>query len=375
MKFLVDAGVSNCNVYLLCALLSAKHKLSGMSTLNLKLINVLARDQKNASHLYSPGSYWESKAKRSYREILDKGIAEFRGSRSHICFSCGDNLPIDRRDSQKYSSPLKRIVYQLLGAIPKLSSMQDQQVILAIRYLNQFKKARSRYAEFDQEVRGLIKQLPKGIDTTSFGCEDTISIENVEYSCLYLAMLGRINCFSSLCDLKSASSFLEIGGGFGAFAHIILELFPNIKEYYYVDISPNLYVATKYLESFYGSQVVDYIDFKENKKQASSSRAIYCLPPWMLGRIPKNSIDIVHNASSFVEMPEPSVENYCLLVEELLASNGQILLQSYGNFNPSTTIHPSRLPKFFKNKNFVELRGKDVLDFAYSEDDYYFVST
>lgn len=73
---------------------------------------------------------------------------------------------------------------------------------------------------------------------------------------------------------------MEIGGGFGANLHITLFNFPNIRKIIYVDIAPNLYIATQYLRSFYGDSVKDISTAKKNFSFAETEDLeIFCILP------------------------------------------------------------------------------------------------
>ena len=152
-----------------------------------------------------------------------------------------------------------------------------------------------------------------------------------------------------MINIRKCKTFLEIGGGFGVNTHLSIELF-KIKKIIYVDISPNLYVATQYLRSFYGNSVIDYKkckDMKEIKFSSTNKLEIFCIAPHQIKKI-RSEIDFFHNANSFIEMPENAVKNYAKEIEEIMSDTGVISLISYGEFDLSNTIHPEKLPRFFK---------------------------
>ena len=81
--------------------------------------------------------------------------------------------------------------------------------------------------------------------------ESIVKIDNYKISKFYLEKLARIHTFSKERDFTKIKTVFEIGGGFGANAHLLLNLYPNIKKYIYLDIAPMLYVGTQYLKHFY----------------------------------------------------------------------------------------------------------------------------
>ena len=62
---------------------------------------------------------------------------------------------------------------------------------------------------------------------------DVVTINGFEMGSSYLASFLKIHNFSSKIDFGKISSFFEIGGGFGSFAHTLMHLYPNIKKYVY----------------------------------------------------------------------------------------------------------------------------------------------
>ena len=95
----------------------------------------------------------------------------------------------------------------------------------------------------------------------------------------------RLENISKLIDLNKIVSYFEIGGGFGANIHLLLNNFKNIKKIIYLDIVPNLFVGTEYLRRFYGNSVKDYSILKEQKKikfSKNNELEIFCIPPWKI---------------------------------------------------------------------------------------------
>ena len=75
-----------------------------------------------------------------------------------------------------------------------------------------------------------------------------------------------------------------------------------------------------------------------------------CIAPHQIDKIVAE-IDFFHNAHSFVEMPEDVISNYAKKVESIMAkTNSTISIVSYDGFDLETTIHPDKLPMFFKKK-------------------------
>jgi hypothetical protein len=183
---------------------------------------------------------------------------------------------------------------------------------------------------------------------------------------------------------KSVRSVLEIGGGYGSYAHSLLHVFPNIRKYVYIDLAPNIYVATQYLKALYSSSVIDYRETKDAKKISFSpddKLEILMLCPWQIESI-ADDIDFVWNSNSFQEMSTEIVNTYAKQICRLLTpSRGQIGFSVYpgGNVNhqlstnslinifrshtPETTfkIIESRVPHYFEGQDqIVSLPAHDT---------------
>jgi len=173
----------------------------------------------------------------------------------------------------------------------------------------------------------------------------------------YCNLLDQHEYTTMHIDYNAIKVVFEIGGGFGANCHILLENYKNIKKIIYLDIPPNLYIGTQYLKSFYGDCVIDYskthqlneIKFKDNEELE-----IYCIAPWQIELV-NEKIDLFFNAHSFVEMPKKIVKNYADKLLDRFTENTQIILISYDNFNLNTTFHPDDLVSFFpQNRNWIK---------------------
>lgn len=62
---------------------------------DVNLLSKLIVDSTKFSSLYQPGPYWEKKVSQSHKEILKKGIRNFRGADNNIGESFSDNQNIN----------------------------------------------------------------------------------------------------------------------------------------------------------------------------------------------------------------------------------------------------------------------------------------
>jgi putative sugar O-methyltransferase len=313
------------------------------------LLTTLVADQRSAKPIYYPGPYWLAKSQTAQRLIERRGIKDFRNSYQNnaLAESYGDATLLDVRAT--WQQGYKRLARRLFEGQP-FKRVLEGQVALTRRTYEQAQMFKRGYVEGCKasQVRKMLSKyaLP---DTTTHGCDDVSRFDGKEYSNLYLEMLYDIDHVASYVDLATPRTFLEIGPGFGANAHLILSNFPSIKKYLIIDIVPNVYVATKYLESFYPNSVVNYLDTRLRdtiRFKDDDSVEIIIIPSWQIEKLCV-SIDCFWNANSFVEMPADVVATYAKHVLRMRNDRTAFVLISYDQGDLATTLDPETLPRFF----------------------------
>lgn len=109
-----------------------------------------------------------------------------------------------------------------------------------------------------------------------------------------------------------AETVLEIGGGYGRNAYVVLNLNPRIR-YVLVDIPPALYVAQRYLSAVFPERTIfrvrEFTDFERVRDEMEASSIVFMLPH-QLAMLPPDYFDLVINISSFGEMTREQIEYY-----------------------------------------------------------------
>ena len=309
------------------------------------LLDKLIQDEKNTDKLlYTSGPYWKYKNSRSIIEIKKKGLNDFRGISAGIGTSFADNLVLDIRNEFN----IKGQIIGKLFSFPILNKIFNGQLNVTKNYLDAFLKNQEIIYQNNKNVHTLLNKY-QFENTTEFGCVQFFRYLNKKYSCHYLHMAHRINELYNFFDFKKIKSFFEIGGGFGANIHFLVTNFPNIKKILYLDVVPNIYVGTKYLEYHFGNNVKNYLQLKSFDKisfQKNDELEILCIPPWLIEKV-ETQIDHFHNAASFVEMPKTIIGNYVKYIKKFKTK--EISLISYDNYDSKTTFNPEELNLFFDN--------------------------
>ena len=128
------------------------------------------------------------------------------------------------------------------------------------------------------------------------------------------------------------TTVMEIGSGSGRTAYVILRLNKNIKKYIFVDISPALALAEKYISYVFNDKKIfkyrDFNNFKDIEKEFNSSELIFLLPHQIL-MLPKGIIDLTINISSFHEMLHKQIALYFKEIERLTKRNGYLYIKEW----------------------------------------------
>jgi putative sugar O-methyltransferase len=315
-----------------------------------ELLDIMLADARSQPSLYQPGPYWEATAQNAVNEIKRCGIQDFRGSTNLVAVSYADTVHVDIRDA--YNHGFRRLARWLTRTYP-LSRIFESQLRWTESYAIESIKYAQEILNLKRRTRDLLNKYT--VPYSLLGdCQGKAEIDGQEYSILYLDHIEKIDNLASRVNFTAAYSVFEIGPGFGANIHLLLENYKNIKKVLYLDIPPNLYVGTQYLKAFYGAAVSDYRALRQRdpiKFSENDDLEILCIAPWQIERF-EGAVDVFTNSCSFVEMPTGVVKNYVDKFNKFPESiNAAIALIAYDHFD-SSTIHPSELPKFFIGREF-----------------------
>lgn len=324
---------------------------------DLSLLTIMQKEASSQPSLYQPGKYWLNKTKNAVNEIEKYGLADFRGFTNTAGMGFTDNVHCDRRSLM--GTGLRKPLQYLLQSIFPFRQTYNSQVTLTIEHAKEAIRMRGLLNIRSPKVHELLKKyiMPYSV---AGGCVDFFELNGMQISNHYIDLLNTHDEVAKHIDFSNATTFFEIGGGFGVNLHLLIENYKNLRKFIYLDIPPNLYVGTQYLKSFYGQKVKDFSvtkDLKEITFSDDHELEIICIAPWQIERL-KTSIDIFYNAHSFVEMPIPIVKNYVDKFKKLPnAQQANIALISYDGFDSHTTP-PSELKNLFSGRTFADVEQK-----------------
>jgi putative sugar O-methyltransferase len=316
------------------------------------LLTLMLKDAAAQKALYRPGPYWRRKAGNTADQIRRQGIGDFRGASSTIGVSFTDAVYVDVRHD--LCGGLRSALRLMLNSVFPFNRVFDTQVALTRSHEAEARRLRGVLLGASDRVRDLVRRYTVPPSLLG-GCLDYVEVDGRRIANIYLQILHKHDVIAADGRFSDVSSMLEIGGGFGAHVHCLIENYPQLRKIVYLDIPPNLYVGTQYLRAIYGAAVVDYRQTRalpEIAFSADDKLEILAIAPWQIERL-RLSIDLLYNEQSFVEMPAPVVANYARHVAALRGfERTRIVMLTYTGFDLRTSLHPDRLPEFFPTKTF-----------------------
>ena len=120
------------------------------------------------------------------------------------------------------------------------------------------------------------------------------------------------------------STILEIGGGFGSLARIILK--NNDVKYFLIDLPEVNLICNYYLQNhFPEKKIFNYKNFiKGNLKNEINNYDIFILPPNIIEN-EEIKFNFIINTRSFMEMTYATIQNYFKLIHKRIHTDGYFL--------------------------------------------------
>jgi len=327
------------------------------------LLALLMKDQDENGGIFEASDYWRSYSRRIAGELARSGLSGFRRN-ARISKGYVDVIQRNPMDTVARSAKSWHL-YRIISAIPGVRSKILKRFDLAIAAAQD--DAVHHRAAFlrlkDAALFAKHQVVLENLNSTVGFPEAVTNLDGVETSLHYLDLLARVENFSASIDFSQMETMIEIGGGFGSNAHLLLALNPKIKKYLYVDIPPMLYVGTQYLQSLFGDEVATYRDWKNapTSDLADFPHRIVCLPPWCLQEA-QFPWDGAWNSASFQEMTSDQMSFYVDYLQMNSRSvNSALALIYYEDENRSM-----RLNKFLDEFSGKMEVGPIAADLAYS---------
>lgn len=316
------------------------------------LLRLLSSDQSRQDGLHAPGRYWQGITKRTRRAIERDGLSSFR-SNAAISKGYADVIVTDPFDASAEGG-MKGAGTRRFVRSPAVRRLVRPYVLLNEQRVSEMLRWKS--AALSTSVGDAVGDVLRDVETTRGDPREVITIRGERYGGAYVRHAVQLINVAQTVPFGRTSGFFEVGGGFGALTHLVLERFENVRKVLYVDIAPTLYVGTQYLRSFFGEAVVDYRQTRDRSTirfADDERREVICIPPWQMGRVDAE-LDVFWNAASFSEMDGAQVRFYGANVNRLLRRSGHLCLFTVPSERPTgwrtstradveDALHPFRL--------------------------------
>jgi len=339
---------------------------------DFKLLKLINKDSKKYKAFNNYG-YWKKIRIINLNSLRKFGLNNFRGMYNPSITSYGDNQCTDVRFGLNFG--ILKLLKWIINNLYPINKVFKDQVILGESFYINYIKSKAKLIEKDQKVIRLINKYDLKIDTLRGGCHTFSKFKDKKISHFYIEKLNTIDYIAKKINLNSKKSLLEIGGGFGVFTHLAIELF-NIKKIIFIEISPTLYVASQYLKSFYGDSVIDYSKTRLKNKISFSNNnkiEIFCILPHQINYV-QTEVDLFFNSHSFCVMEEKIIKEYILRIKRILSKRGDIILVE----NPSNMIKTdfkfSKINDLFTSDYKIRNYKKATLHERDLPDEYLFIS-
>lgn len=260
----------------------------------------------------NPSACWDALATKNYDQLLNSGYNNFKRTIGNNYF----NFLVQKGDPQIQSverllAPAVldqcRVAARSIPHDPTSPSTDQSSYNYFVLMLWEYLKTIDvkRYAEVIEEpAEGNPILVPSGGRMVSQDLANSL----IEYYSM-----------SESVAFKRIKTVLEIGGGYGRNAYVILALNPKIKVTL-VDIPPALYVAQRYLSSVFKDRRVfkarNFTRYAEVREELEAASIVF-LMPHQLALMPKKRFDLSMNISSLHEMGTEQVKWYFMQLRRL----------------------------------------------------------
>lgn len=327
---------------------------------DIELLNLMMDDQADALEVHKPGPYWERKCLTAARNIRQFGLDRFRDPAHGIVISQTEAASFDIRLHLGVNRRAK--IARLLLSKPPLQRAIDAQTAMAL----------SIYRERQALFEALMGLSPRAAELLArwelpnrcgYGEINSCRAFGKTFVSESLLLLDVHDHIAQTARLEDARSFAEIGGGYGAYADIVITNLPNVRKVLLVDVAPNLYITYEFMKDVFGNSVRDYRACRDAENihfRDDDQLEILVLAPHLAEKF-TGTIDYFHNKDSFVEMPIDVVGNYSAMVARWLQPTSVVALTSYHEYDLATTYAPDVLKDLFHDQNFLQFDKESLL--------------
>ncbi len=279
----------------------------------IRLLSLYAQEE-NVEHagINDSSNCWLLLASKNWDQLLDNGYHHFKRTVGHNYF----NFLVQAGDAQikAVESLLPESILEKCKNIalsmprdPAFATQEPFSYYYFVLLLWEYVKTIDTQHYLDR-----LEEPSEGNPLLVFSQQKSMSQDLANSLIEYYTMCKAVS-------FEKTHNILEIGGGYGRNAYVILTLNPNAR-IVLVDIMPALYIAQRYLSSVFKERKVfqarSFSCYEEVKEEIEAASIVFLLPH-QLSLLPDKQFDLSMNISSFGEMHLKQIEWYFQQINRL----------------------------------------------------------
>lgn len=293
----------------------------------LQRIEEMFRALSNAPSQVRPSRYWEELNKMNVAQLKEDGFEHFKRTIALNYFTWARITPWD-----------SQIIFlsRTVGVAATLRSFLNALRFCRKRYfsnvLQSFSYGLLTYLLWEYILNGKHAEELLGLREPELGSPPIITPRaGMGVSQDLGNSLLEYESFKTGLPVREQGAVLELGGGYGRNAYVVLKLNPGVR-FVAVDIPPALWVAEKYLPRLFPERRIfryrDFRIFEEVEKEYAEANLVFLLSS-QLAALPSGSIDLILNISSLHEMRKDQIEYYYKEFDRVLKPGGHAYIKEW----------------------------------------------
>ncbi len=274
-----------------------------------------------------PSRYWEELNKMNVAQLKEEGFENFKRTIALNYFTWARIFPWD-----------SQIIYlcRHVGATGTFRAVGKAFQFCAARYfssaLQSFSYGLLTYLLWEYILQGDHAPELLALQEPEFGSPPIVAPrEGMQVSQDLGNSLLEYESFRQGLPADGRGMVLELGGGYGRNAFVILRMNPRVR-YVAVDIPPALWVAEEYLSRLFPERRVfryrEFSKFEEVAGEWTQADLMFLLSS-QLAALPAGSIDLILNISSLHEMRKDQIDYYFAEFDRVLKPGGHAYIKEW----------------------------------------------
>ena len=274
-----------------------------------------------------PSRYWEELNKMNVAQLKEKGFDNFKRTIALNYFTWVRILPWDSQIA---------FLCRQVGLAATLRSVGNAFLFCGTRYFSKLVQSFSygllTYLLWEYILSAKHTDQLMELREPELGSPPVVILrKDIRVSQDLGNSLLEYEAFRAGLPGETSGTVLELGGGYGRNAYVILKLNPRMR-YVAVDIPPALWVSEEYLSRIFPERRIfryrDFRRFEDVAEEYAQADLIFLLSS-QLAAVPATSIDLILNISSLHEMRKDQINYYFGEFDRVLKPGGHTYIKEW----------------------------------------------